>query len=41
MLNTGAYYHNMTEQFINDNRSIIKKIYLQTESGKLEEVHNY
>lgn len=41
MLNTGTYYHNVTEQFIKDNKDNIKKVFLQTEEGKLVEVHNY
>lgn len=41
MLNSGVYYHNITEQFIKDNKSNIVKVFLQTEQGKLVEVHNY
>ena len=41
LLHTDIYYFNITEQYIKDNKDSIKKVFLQTEEGKLVEVHNY
>jgi hypothetical protein len=41
MLTTGANYFNVTEQFVKDNRSNIKVIYEQTDTGLVDVTHTF